>query len=132
MKAFARRNFTNPSDKSADTGSAGPSSEEVEAEEFVERLGDLDRFIGGPVKTPNSSAAPPSDPAVRRPTTPLARNLPALPTGALAPISHPVPPAPTMAGVVSAAPDADDEAQDFLDRLGDLDRFISAPSPRQT
>jgi len=135
MKAFARRNLSHPSERSPGEGSDAPSSTEaeVEAEEFVERLGDLDRFIGGPAKAPHSPATLPSGSSVRRPTIPMARNLPALPTGALAPISHPVPPAPAIPRTVSAGPDANDEAQDFLERLGDLDRFIGAPrTPRPT
>lgn len=96
-----------------------------EAADFSARLGDLDRFIGG-------GAAP----ATAAPSTPVswtggapARNLPAAPIPAVAPISHPRPVTAERAPEVEGAPerpiaDPETEAQEFVDRLGDLDRFI--------
>lgn len=94
-----------------------------EAAEFVERLSDLDRFIGG-----DSMAAMPTDPGI--PTAPMMP--PGRPAGAPAPAPvqrAQTPPAPSPAPIVAAideppVDDPDDEAQEFLDRLSDLDRFI--------
>lgn len=118
-----------------------PDEATREAEEFTERLGDLDRFIGGPSVPTNPSAptgpsgptgltGPPSGstPAVSWAPSVPARNLRAAPTGALAPISHPRPAAAPSA-TPDAAPVADaDAGDDFVQRLGDLDRFIGGPA----
>lgn len=116
-------------------GAAGHGVDEEatrEAEVFAERLGDLDRFIGsgGAAPTPTTGATPP----VMWSPTVSARNLRAAPTGALAPISHPRP-RPASPSLDGAANDeaaaavepssyTDPTGDDFVERLGDLDRFI--------
>jgi len=159
MKPFARRRRTdtNPSAPSG-TGALAPDGAEAlvdlddldiaplgapnpaedEAAEFVERLSDLDRFIGGDgarPAVPGPSGAGTGLP-IARPSAPFGavpstgRNLPAAPIPAVAPISHarpanePAPPRAASDEVASPVADPEDEAQEFLDRLGDLDRFI--------
>lgn len=123
----------------------------AEAADFAERLGDLDQFIGG--------GGSPISP-VRWAGGSLARNLPTgpvpeVPLPTATPISHPRPTTPSVArpsiGAVRATwplppdtrpvqpepvdtdpVDTDTEAQEFLDRLGDLDRFIGGSNQPPT
>ena len=118
-------------------GSDDPNADE--AADFAERLGDLDRFIGG-------GTAPATGPTTSVSWTggAPARNLPAAPIPAVAPISHPRPASfdraaelePQSGAVERPVADPEAEAQEFVDRLGDLDRFIggngSAPTPAAT
>lgn len=104
-----------------DTQAAGqaataPDASANEAADFAERLGDLDRFIGGgdlPVSWAPQAAA---------------RNLPVMPPPAMAPISHPRPPAPAD-DHSDWDPSEVDSSDDFVARLGDLDRFIGGGEP---
>lgn len=111
MKAFTRL-------RSSKTDAPAPSAVSPQADEvtdapvdpsddFLERLGDLDRFIGGAATQP-----------VTWPSTPPTRNLFTRPDAAT--------PTPTPTPTPPAAHDSD-EAEDFLERLGDLDRFIGGP-----
>lgn len=84
---------------------------DAEAADFLERLGDLDQFIGGATGSPEVELAPFSGP--RNASQPSTRRLfearVATPDG--------------RSGEQPA--DQSDEQSDFLQRLGDLDRFIS-------
>lgn len=110
---------------------AAPADPESEAADFLERLGDLDQFIGaapasGPTQLP-SFAGPrnASIPSASRPLPsvdqPVTRRLFEAPTGEV----------PAVGAQLAAAPSDQhsDEAEDFLQRLGDLDRFIAPSQP---
>ncbi|MFN8051569.1 MAG: hypothetical protein U0Q22_09050 [Acidimicrobiales bacterium] len=148
MKAFARhRNTTNPSteptvDHDAPTGAdeaTGPDDhgDPGMGDDFLQRLGDLDQFIGTATTAPTGQSAPvitrfPAAPApLRNTSTETAPALPSVPPAtrrlfdarATAPVAH-EPALPHTAPHETETSEADD----FLQRLGDLDRFIGGPT----